>query len=1185
MWKKGFPSLCLKDVEKGTPEEDETSTPLLSPNVSGRLRPLRPQKPHVKGNGTSSPRHHALKKLKLEPPSVISTPDDTPAPDTAEWPKKWRRSDRRLRRLNTELLEAIEAHNVEEIERLLRGGANANATCRLDLVSACHVAALEGGDALELLVKYGAEKHRYDRLGRTPLHLAAYAGNARQMAVLLDFPEDMQRRVDNDDMSSEAEEEVKKISKLTKEMVNMRCDLGDVDIILPKAWKDNIDHNCMDIKGTLPLLQPGWTPLHVAASCARRHCTRLLLAAGADPNVLDVKGQSPLDVAGLAHYHDKDINPSNFTEVVKMLINAGSQFNSMKGSGFNVDTPLHIAAELGNIDCIKELLDAGVSITCLNSSGQTPLHVCVKNELEEPLQILANYATKDINPLTAMVDVKDKDGYTVLQAAVRAAWVPGVCIALESGADVTMKANDGETPIHSAATLGNLDVLNEILSLAKQKDFIDYQNEEGETPLMKAIINGHLNCVEAILNDGASIKLTMPGDINVLHIAAEYGHIDILKFLIEYDENATEEMINAVTSPDRRGFGPIHFSVFNNNTDCLIYLISKNADIRLRTTSSPHKSSTPLHLAAMKNYEEIAKIILNNDRTTLHEVNSLGWYPLHTAGHHGSRDLVALLLQEGADLSGYTDGPKKYRRTAIDMIINNISKPTTFLEDVFDSYISANSNNFQDSKCEVTVDYRILMPTICEMEQMKVIEALLKTGNRHGQRRLLVHPLVESFLYLKWKALLPFFYTIIAVYSLFVSSLTIFIIGVFFYKDTNTKPPPFLNPNIWGYIVYTTIGLIIIQELFYMNIKSTRYFLQLETWIKFWSISLSAVLPLTVIFVPLTTAEWPRHVATCALLLSWIELMFLLSRFPNWGYYVLMFGKVAANVIKILLTFAFLVIGFSLSFMIQFHSEIPFDGPWAAIVKTMVMMTSEFDYSALFDKEHTQELATSLIIVRLIFVIFLILAAIVLMNLMVGVAVNDINDLEILGNIRRLAKQVEFLGTLDNLVYNKFVGKILPNRLSKSIRNKRKVMGVMSFCPGKPRWRIHKSIPTRIRNAIMDKAQQQKKQMEMETNMESFRMKIDEMYEAITKKKEIKEKSETIRKEVRGVQKLKYDEIIDRLNNLDDGVTKVKGQVADYIEETKCPIEEINVKMDQMSLEMEDIKQFLRRLETKLGSL
>lgn len=59
----------------------------------------------------------------------------------------------------------------------------------------------------------------------------------------------------------------------------------------------------------LPVIQPGWTPLHVASSCARKHCTRLLLAAGADPNVTDVEGRTPLDVTGYAYYYqDQEVN-------------------------------------------------------------------------------------------------------------------------------------------------------------------------------------------------------------------------------------------------------------------------------------------------------------------------------------------------------------------------------------------------------------------------------------------------------------------------------------------------------------------------------------------------------------------------------------------------------------------------------------------------------------------------------------------------------------------------------------------------------------------------------------------------------------------------------------------------------------------------------------------------------------
>ncbi|KAJ2941369.1 hypothetical protein O0L34_g3572 [Tuta absoluta] len=1190
-----------KDVEAGAVESEQYDN-------QDTLRPLLADPSHH-GNGftraslplslgpfnavqSSAWRLHSPSEAPTETSSVNSTANNTPVGEAPEaWPKKWRRSDRRLRRLNTELLEAIERQKIEEVERLLNAGANPNATCRLALVSAVHCAALIGGDALALLLKFGAEKHRLDKLGRTPLHLAAWAGRTQQLAMLLDLPPDVQDRVSTDRMSPDAEEDVKKMNTKTKDLANLRSDTGEVRMLLPKNWKDNIDHNCTDITGSIPLIQPGWTPLHVAVSCARPRCTKLLLAAGADPNICDEAGRTALDVAGSAYYYDYTVENDKFTEIIKLLINVGATNNTMKACGLNnVNTPLHTAVELENMDAMQALLDMGACIGCVNVAGQTPLHVCVEKELEDHLQVLANHETNDADSLAAMVDVKDREGHTVLQSAVEAAWVPGVCIALEAGADITMKANNGETPVHSAAALGDIDVLSEIISVAKQRDFIDCQNENGETPLFKAISNGNLECVKALLEEGASIKITLPGDVNVLHVAADHAHADILRELLEFNETVAQTMINALTDASKRGLGAIHFAVLKNSIECVELLLSKKADVRLRTTSNPYRASTPLHIASVKNNVEVAKIILKHDKTTIHEVNGSGWFPLHSAAHHGNRDIIQLLLSEGADLSGYSDGPKKIRRTAIDMIINNLSKPTDFLEEVFDSYIQTNSQNLQDPDCKITVNYRILMPSVCEVEQMKVIQALMKTGNHYGQRRLLVHPLVESFLYLKWKALLPFFYTIIMLYSLFVGSLTIFAVSVFFYKDTSSEQekPPWLNSDVWGYVVYVTIFLLLVQELLYMNVKSSRYFLQIETWIKFGSIGLATILPPAVMIQGWSQTEWPRHVATVALLLAWLELMFLLSRFPNWGYYVLMFGKVASNVVKILLTFAFLVIGFTFSFMIQFRSEIPFNGPWSALVKTVVMMTSEFEYEGLFDEKHEQKLAASITIIRVIFFIFLILASIVLMNLLVGVAVNDINDLEVLGNIRRLAKQVEFLGTLDTLVYNRIFSTILPRRVNNSIRKKRKVIDVLTLCPGKPRWRHSRMLSSSIKDSIFDTAVCQKKQLDRDIGMKNFQKQIDEMYENIVLQKDHKstiKHAETFEKENPNREKIRQQDIKKHLNVIDDGITEMRKHMMMLTKESKSPVEELNVKIDQISLEIEEIKLFLSRLESKLGAL
>lgn len=83
-----------------------------------------------------------------------------------------------------------------------------------------------------------------------------------------------------------------------------------------------------------------------------------------------------------------------------------------------------------------------------------------------------------------------------------------------------------------------------------------------------------------------------------------------------------------------------------------------------------------------------------------------------------------------------------------------------------------------------------------------------------------------------------------------------------------------------------------------MKVNET-YFRQLESWVKVCSVCLAVALPTVATRIDLSGTDWPRHVATVALLLSWLEMMFLLSRFPKWGYYVLMFGKVSTNVMKV----------------------------------------------------------------------------------------------------------------------------------------------------------------------------------------------------------------------------------------------------------------------------------------------
>lgn len=88
--------------------------------------------------------------------------------------------------------------------------------------------------------------------------------------------------------------------------------------------------------------------------------------------------------------------------------------------------------------------------------------------------------------------------------------------------------------------------------------------------------------------------------------------------------------------------------------------------------------------------------------------------------------------------------------------------------------------------------------------------------------------------------------------------------------------------------------MLVSQELESAYRLPKYYFMDLDSWLKWSSYILASVVTMMK-----GRDDWNRFVATLAILLSWAELMFQVSRNPNWGYYINMFSKVALNVLKV----------------------------------------------------------------------------------------------------------------------------------------------------------------------------------------------------------------------------------------------------------------------------------------------
>lgn len=167
--------------------------------------------------------------------------------------------------------------------------------------------------------------------------------------------------------------------------------------------------------------------------------------------------------------------------------------------------------------------------------------------------------------------------------------------------------------------------------------------------------------------------------------------------------------------------------------------------------------------------------------------------------------------------------------------------------------------------------------------------------------------------------------------------------------------------------------------------------------------------------------NWQYHVAAVVIFLVWLELMMIVGRFPMFGLYVQMFTKVAMNFAKFLLAYSCLLIAFGLSFGVLFNSYPSFKSiPWL-LLKTITMMAGELEFEDIFYDENipNQFPGTS----HFLFFAFVVLVTIILTNLLVGLAVSDIQGLQASAGLDRLIRQAELVARLESLFFSRLLRK------------------------------------------------------------------------------------------------------------------------------------------------------------------
>ena len=223
------------------------------------------------------------------------------------------------------------------------------------------------------------------------------------------------------------------------------------------------------------------------------------------------------------------------------------------------------------------------------------------------------------------LEAKDKDGRTALALAASKGHLRVVKMLVKRGADLHSRSyiDDYEDlPIHFASLAGHSDVVEYLVQTDRGQ--LTVRNRDGDTPLHRAVVGGHVNTVRTLLDLGSNIEArNSDGWTPLCHAAAE-GNLDIVRML--YDRGAN---VYARSNADDDEDMPIHLAAYFGHLQVVSFLIDRKHELLF---AKNRENESPINRAAVGGHTSVVEYLLSRGvgiettgfrgRTPLHEGKS-----------------------------------------------------------------------------------------------------------------------------------------------------------------------------------------------------------------------------------------------------------------------------------------------------------------------------------------------------------------------------------------------------------------------------------------------------------------------------------------------------------------------------------------------------------------------------------
>lgn len=736
-------------------------------------------------------------------------------------------------------------------------------------------------------------------------------------------------------------------------------------------------------------------------------------------------------------------------------------------------------------------------------------HICSAPDGVVNLTLLwAAYLTRDeLLPsiLNSGADIHSAEpiGLTALHMAAFSGAARSAVFLLSRGADPDF-APKYFAPLHCAAFGNSLEVAEVLIAHGASLHAVVQRAGCEDNLVHCAVRCDAVECMELFIEKGVDPGYTTSGGLNALHLAAEIGAQRCLAFLLK----ETKIPVNGVTKQRDKECTALHLASARGSAECVELLLSEGA----KANTKNYRGFTALHLAARCASLECVEVLLRDgnadpnaedydSRTSLHaavnrseracdiiemlsswgaQVNkkdNYGYSPLHIAAMEGLTPCVETLIFLGADVTSKS----KKGHTALSVIARKTPKSLAILRHNLDCGISFSHCAENNEEVQIEFDFGRLLKFSYPRE-ITYLNSLID----EGQKDILQHPLCAAFLFMKWGKIRKFYLARLIFSFLFVTFLSIYVLTAVVKTCDGKYSKKYGVPNelcqkqsLLGDILednpieferWVLMGITafeILRKLTGITGYSSiwQYFTTFENLME-WFVLLSVFS----LYNIRDDYSWQNHVGGYAVLGAWTNLMLMMGQLPMFGDYVAMYQKVLKEFLKLLMAYLCLLLGFTICFCVVFPNEEMFSNPLMGFISTLSMMVGELNLNILIndpmldDPPLIFELSS-----QVIFILFLMFVTIILMNLLVGIAVHDIQGLRKTAGLSKLVRQTKLILFVEMGMFSCWLPRFLHKYVYRTaLVSPEAGKVILSVKPLNPR---EKRLPTDIMMAAYELAQ------------------------------------------------------------------------------------------------------------------